>query len=107
MTNDQITYSEAVALAIGRAQHVLRGLFPENASEVFEHPVLRGENFWLFFRNRNITVSTQPNGENSDDCAFAVGDHGLTLTVEDNFDNKQKLDEQIKGLSQYFAKRDM
>jgi hypothetical protein len=106
MTSTEITNSVALSLAIERAKSVLGELFPTNEVDVFEELVIRDKNFWLFFRNRDISVPEYPNGEISDNCAFAVGKHGLTLTVEDNFDNEQKLNEQIKGLSQYFSRRD-
>ena len=93
-------------LAEAGAREVLRGRFPMNASDVFETYVVEDRNFWLFFRNREIPVPDYPNGEVADICAFAVGKHGLVLRVKDNFTDREKLEEQIKGLSGYFAKRD-
>jgi hypothetical protein len=102
----EIAFSAAVALATEQARRILRGLFPENESEVFEGQVIEDERFWLFFRNRKILIPKYPNGEIADNCAFAVGKHGMILTVKDNMDSKDELEQQVKGLSRYFAERD-
>ena len=109
MDRKEITFSEAAVLAEARARQVLGGKFPKNASDVFEKYVVEDLKFWLFFRNREILIPEYPTGEVDEakgHFAFAVGKHGLVLSVKDNFDDKEKLEEQIKGLSDYFAKRD-
>jgi hypothetical protein len=106
MRREQISFPEARMLAEERARQVLRGKFPKNASDVFEEYIIEDEQFWLFFRNRNISIPECPTGEVQGNFAFAVGKHGLVLSVKDTFDDREKLEEQIKGLSGYFAKRD-
>jgi hypothetical protein len=106
MSREEITFSQAVMLAEARARQVLRSKFPKDASDVFEKYIVEDRNFWLFFRNREIPVPEFPNGEVADICAFAVGKHGLVLTVKDNFNDKEKLEEQIKGLSGHFVVQD-
>jgi hypothetical protein len=106
MSQDEISFSQAVVLAEARARQVLLSKFPKNASDVFEKHVVEDRYFWLFFRNRNILIAEYPTGEVKGNFAFAVGKRGLVLSVKDNFNDKEKLEEQIKGLSGYFAKRD-
>jgi hypothetical protein len=106
MSKDEITFSQAVVLAQVRAREVLLRKFPGNASDVFEEYVIEESTFWLFFRNRNIAIPEYSTGEIKGDFAFAVGKRGLVLSVKDNFEDKAVLEEQVNGLSSYFAKHD-